>query len=93
MNIIYIRLFFLKASFELIILVALFLSLLVTTFFLQMQLDIRFNQQIDDNGAAILLNCLNKIKKLWLRECNISAEMLSAIEDRGSKEGCILKRN
>ena len=43
---------------------------------------------IDDEGVAFFLNCLNKIKHLKLRDCNISTEMEQELVKRGMLEGC-----
>ena len=51
------------------------------------QLDLRWNE-IDDDGAAMLLGCLSNVKRLGLRNLNISFEMQTELYERGREEGC-----
>ena len=52
------------------------------------QLDLYNNEDIDDRGAAVLLECLSNMERLRLMDCNISFEMQTALYERGREEGC-----
>ena len=59
------------------------------TFYSQMkELDLTYNESINDDGAELLLECLNNLKMLLLSNCNISRKMETKLEDRGLEEGC-----
>ena len=51
-------------------------------------LDLNGNDEIDDEGAAMLLECLIKVERLLLLDCSISPEMKDKLEERGREVGC-----
>jgi len=52
------------------------------------ELELESNPEINDDGAALLLNCLANIGTLWLSKQNLSKEMETKLEERARKEGC-----
>ena len=48
------------------------------------------NKEIDDDGAASLLDCLKNIKALDLFDCNVSKDMKRNLKLRGKVQGCSL---
>ena len=57
-------------------------------FYSQMKhLHLGFND-IDDDGAVMLLGCLSNVKRLTLRYCSISFEMQAKLYERGREDGC-----
>ena len=47
-----------------------------------------WNDEIDDEGAAMLLECLIKVERLFLNFCNISPGMDDKLRKRGEEVGC-----
>ena len=57
-------------------------------FYLQLnQLGLWWNE-IDDDGAAMLLGCLSNVKRLNLLNRKVSFEMQTELYERGREEGC-----
>ena len=57
-------------------------------FYSQMvELDLSYNDEIDDEGAAMLLECLIKVERLELGG-SISPEMGHKLRERGREVGC-----
>ena len=52
------------------------------------KLDLSSNENINDDGAAFLLDCLKNIKCLSLHDCEISPHMLFKIFKHGHNVGC-----
>ena len=52
------------------------------------ELDLSFNADISDAGAAKLLGCLGNVKWLWLDGCNVSDGMMRKLKERGWEVGC-----
>ena len=52
------------------------------------QIDFRWNDEIDDEGWAMLLECLSNVERLWLSGRNISAGMEDKLRERGREVGC-----
>ena len=46
-------------------------------------LDLSGNDEIDDEGAAMLLECLSNVERLLLDDCNISPGMKDKLRERG----------
>ena len=52
------------------------------------ELELDGNDEIDDEGAAMLLECLSNVEKLDVSDCNISPEMKDKLRERGREVGC-----
>ena len=46
------------------------------------------SDEIDDDGAAMLLECLSNVKRLRLYSSNVSFEMQTELYEREREEGC-----
>ena len=51
-------------------------------------LDLEGNDEIDDEGAAMLLECLSYVEELNVYGCHISLEMKDKLRERGEEVGC-----
>ena len=51
-------------------------------------LELSWNDEIDDEGWAMLLECLSNVEKLYLYDCDISPEMEDKLRERGRKVRC-----
>ena len=52
------------------------------------ELELHWNDEIDDEGAAMLLERLSNVEELYLFDCNISPEMMDKLRERGKEVGC-----
>jgi len=48
------------------------------------------NLTINDDGAAMLLDCLHNVKVLGLEECDVSEEMKTKLKNRGDDYDCVV---
>ena len=46
------------------------------------------SDEIDDEEAAMLLECLSNVKRLRLNSWRVSFEMQTELYERGREEGC-----
>ena len=46
------------------------------------------SNEMDDEAAAMLLECLSNVKRLGLFSRNVSFEMQTELYERGREEGC-----
>ena len=51
-------------------------------------LNLSENYEIDDEGAAVLLECLSNVEDLYVYDCNISPGMGDKLRERGREVGC-----
>ena len=52
------------------------------------ELALERNTDIDNEGAAMLLECLSNVEKLFLSYDNISSEMKDKLKERAEEVGC-----
>ena len=51
-------------------------------------LDLIGNDEIEDEGAAMLLECLSNVERLDFLGCSISPEMKDKLRERRREVGC-----